>query len=225
MAEKVAIGNATLYLGDCLEVLPTLPKVDAMITDPPYGIGFAAQPTMYQRKAGHGPAAWDNRAPSVNVLRKFVALARVAAIWGGNYFGLPPSRGWLGWVKPDSVPSMADFELAWTSEDRNAKVFHKSVKSSALEKDMVRGFHPTQKPVSLMEWTASEIGVKGEILDPYMGSGTTGVAAVRMGLPFIGCEMDPKYFETACRRIEEAQKQTDLFQAEPAHKAKQLEII
>jgi site-specific DNA-methyltransferase (adenine-specific) len=216
------IGNAVLYCADCMDVLPTLPKVDAVITDPPYGIGFAAQPTMYQRKSGHAAQSWDSEPAPLDGLG-LCERARVVAVWGGNYFKLPPSRGWLGWVKPDSAPSMADFELAWTNVDRNARVFHKSVKSTALEKDMSGGFHPTQKPLALMVWTAEQIGANGLILDPFMGSGTTGVAAFALGLPFIGIEREPKYFDIACRRIEQAQKQGALFKHEEP-KAEQLTL-
>jgi site-specific DNA-methyltransferase (adenine-specific) len=107
------IGQATLYLADCLTIHPSLPKVDAVITDPPYGIGFAAQPTDYQRKNGMKPQDWDNeKAPDIHALR---ALGAVQIIWGGNYYDLPPTRGWLSWFKPDAPPSMAHFELAWTN--------------------------------------------------------------------------------------------------------------
>lgn len=205
--EPVIIGNATLYLGDCREILPTLPKVDAVITDPPYGIGFAAQPTDYQRKHGHKASDWDSQTPEAAIFPAVLSLCRVAAIWGGNYFPLPNSRGWLAWVKPDSAPSMADLELAWTSVDQNSRAFRKSVKSAALEKDMVRGFHPTQKPVALMEWTMQQVGVRGPTLDPFMGSGTTVVAANGLGFDFVGIEREPKYFDIACRRIEDAQRQ------------------
>jgi site-specific DNA-methyltransferase (adenine-specific) len=209
------IGDATLYLADHRDVLPGLEGVDACVTDPPYGIGFAAQPTMYARKSGQQADDWDDAAPAEDVLRIASSFGKVA-IWGGNYFGLPPSRGWLVWLKPDSAPSMADLELCWTNVDQNARAFHKSVKSSALEKDMAAGFHPTQKSVALMEWTIERVGARGPVLDPYMGSGTTGVAALRLGLPFIGIERKPKYFDIACRRIEQAYNQRPLFVAKPA---------
>ena len=211
MTDIVTIGDATLYHGDCLEILPTLPKVDAVVTDPPYGIGFAKQPTMYQRKHLHEPQSWDDRPPPDWLIDKLTTVADKAAIWGGNYFRLRPSRGWLAWVKPDSPPSMADMELCWTSEDRNAKAFHKSVKSSALEKNMVLGFHPTQKSVPLMEWTIVEIGAGETILDPFMGSGTTGVACANLGRKFIGIEIERKYFDIACERIAAAYAQGRLF--------------
>ncbi len=205
------IGDAILYLGDCRDILPTLPAVDAIVTDPPYGIGFAAQPTMYARKQGHAPRDWDSSPPAPEVIAQLIAAAPKVAIWGGNHFALPPSRGWLVWVKPDSAPSMADVEFCWTNADVNARAFHKSVKSSAMEKDMVRGFHPTQKSVPLMEWTIKHVKAAGTVLDPFAGSGTTGVACANLGLPFIGIEVERQYFEIACERITTAYSQRMLF--------------
>ena len=194
------IGNATLYLADCREVLPTLPKVDAVITDPPYGIGFAAQPTKWQRRAGKKPEGWDDA-----VVDAVLGLPELAPsiIWGGNYYDLPQTRGWLSWFKPDAPPSMAHFELAWTSFDRNARQLSVSIGETNPE----RVGHPTQKPLRLMEWCLSFVPEAKTILDPFMGSGTTGVACMNMGCQFIGIEREPKYFDIACRRIEDAQRQ------------------
>jgi site-specific DNA-methyltransferase (adenine-specific) len=195
------IGNATLYLGDCREILPTLPKVDAVITDPPYGIGFAAQPTKWQRRAGQESRDWDNC--TVPELPDLLALGDIQCVWGGNYYGLPPSRGWFSWFKPDAPPSMASFELAWTNQDCNARLFKWSIGATNAE----RVGHPTQKPVAVMEWRIDQLGRPNSVCDPFMGSGTTGVACMNLGLAFIGCEIDPRYFDIACRRIEDAQRQ------------------
>lgn len=199
------IGNAELYLGDCLEVLPHLPKVDAVITDPPYGIGFAAQPTDYQRKNGMQPSTWDNqRAHDIHALR---AIGKVQIIWGGNYYDLPPTRGWLSWYKPDAPPSMAHFELAWTNQDRNAR----QISCSIAETNAERIGHPTQKPLKVMRWCIDQAGMPNVVFDPFMGSGTTGVACMNLGRKFIGIEIEPKYFDIACERIENAQRQERLF--------------
>ena len=198
------IGLATLYLADCMDVLPTLPKVDAVITDPPYGIGFAAQPTKWQRRAGKAPEGWDDA--TSEVVSGLPAIAP-AIIWGGNYYDLPQTRGWLSWFKPDAPPSMGHFELAWTSLDRTARQLSVSIGETNPE----RVGHPTQKPLRLMEWCLGFLPDAGLILDPFMGSGTTGVAAVQMGRRFIGIEREPKYFEIACRRIEDAQRVQDMF--------------
>ena len=207
MSNAITIGAATLYLGDCRDILPALPKVDAVITDPPYGIGFAAQPTTGQRAAGMRPEAWDNS--PVEFLQMALAKAGIQVVWGGNYYAMPPSRGWLSWLKPDAPPSMASFELAWTNLDRNARQFSQSIAATNAE----RVGHPTQKPLALMKWCIEQAAVppRGTILDPFMGSGTTGVAAVQMGRKFIGIEREVKYFDIACRRIDDAQRMQDMF--------------
>jgi site-specific DNA-methyltransferase (adenine-specific) len=206
--QTVTIGGATLYLGDCMHVLPTLPKVGAVITDPPYGIGFAAQPTKWQRRAGVKPEAWDDAvAIDIHALRQ---LGEVQVVWGGNYYDLPPSRGWLSWFKPDAPPSMANFELAWTNLDRNARQLSVSIGATNPE----RVGHPTQKPLALMLWCIEQVGTPRLILDPFMGSGTTGVAALQLGSSFIGIERDERYFDMACRRLERAQQQGRLFAPE-----------
>jgi site-specific DNA-methyltransferase (adenine-specific) len=213
VSEPVTIGNATLYCGDCLAILPTLGKVDAVVTDPPYGIGFAAQPTRYQRANGMQPSAWDDcktdLSPVLNAADKVV-------LWGGNHFSLPQSRGWLAWTKTGNAPSMADLELAWTSLDMNARRFEKSVKSASLEKSLQDAPHPTQKPVDLIVWSIEQVGGADTILDPFMGSGTTGVACAKLGRKFIGIEIEPKYFDIACKRIERAYAQPDMFIEPPA---------
>jgi site-specific DNA-methyltransferase (adenine-specific)/modification methylase len=191
-----------------MDILPTLDKVDAVITDPPYGIGFAAQPTTGQRKAGMKAMEWDNEiAIDIDSCRN---LGKVQIIWGGNYYKLPTSRCWLSWFKPDSPPSMANFELAWTNINKNSKQFSQSIAATNPE----RIGHPTQKPLALMKWCIEQAGNPERILDPFMGSGTTGVAAIQMGRKFIGIEREPKYFEIACKRIEQATKQEDMFIAQ-----------
>ena len=204
--QKVVIGDAVLYLGDCMDVLPTLDKVDAVITDPPYGIGFAAQPTKWQRLAGKKAEAWDDAiTPDIDALR---ALGRVQIIWGGNYYKLPPTRGWLSWFKPDAPPSMASFELAWTNKDCNARQLSVSIGATNAE----RVGHPTQKPLALMKWCIEQAGNPETILDPFMGSGTTGVAAIQLGRKFIGIEREERYFQIACERISNAAAQGKLFE-------------
>ena len=198
------IGDATLYLGDCREILPRLPKVDAVVTDPPYGIGFAAQPTTGQRRAGMKPESWDDQIVDVVPMLPDIAPA---IIWGGNYYTLPTSRGWLSWFKPDAPPSMAQFELAWTSFDRNSRQLSVSISETNPE----RVGHPTQKPLRLMEWCLSFVADAQTILDPFMGSGTTGVACANLGRKFIGIEICEKYFDIACERIAAAYAQGRLF--------------
>jgi DNA modification methylase len=208
------IGRARLILGDCREALPTLPKVDAVVTDPPYGIMAAVQ---FGAGRGWGGFSgqdiadlgdWDAAAPTN--IEQVLAQAEKGIIWGGNYFVLPPSRCWLAWIKPDSVATQASMELAWSNLDRNAK--HK-IHTRMPPPDKA---HPTQKPLEIMAWCLGFLTDAQTILDPFMGSGTTGVAAVQMGRDFIGIEREPKYFDIACKRIEDAQRQGDFFVTQAA---------
>ena len=194
------IGAATLYLGDCMDVLPTLGKVDAVITDPPYGIGIAANPV----RQSHEKLDWDAAPPSPEVIAACVAAGNNAIVWGGNYFGLPPHQCFLVWDKlqPQDF-SLAMVEQAWTNIRKPAKMYRQSVTSYPKE-------HPTQKPEGLMKWCLAFLPNAVTILDPFMGSGTTGVAAVQMGRKFIGIEREPKYFDIACERIENAQRQEQM---------------
>ena len=198
------IGNATLYLGDCRDILPTLPKVDAVITDPPYGLGNRMQGGTWGSAEKYGEMRkWDEMAPA-DIVAALVALGVPSVVWGGNYFPMPESRCWLVWDKQNAVPTMADHELAWTNFDRPGK--RKSLPVGAHTHG-----HPTEKPLSLMEWCLTFVPNADSILDPFMGSGTTGVACMNLGRAFIGIEREPKYFDIAYRRIEDAQRQGRLF--------------
>ena len=195
------IGRATLYLADCREVLPTLEPVDLVCTDPPYGIGIAANPVRQK----HEKLDWDAAPPSDDLIAQCIAAGQNAIVWGGNYFRLPPTQRILVWDKMQPADfSLAMLEMAWTNLTGPAKMYKQSVTSYPKE-------HPTQKPDGLMKWCLSFLPDAQTILDPFMGSGTTGVAAVQMGRDFIGIEREEKYFDIACRRIEDAQRQADLF--------------
>lgn len=136
-----------------------------------------------------------------------------AIIWGGNYFDLPASRCWLAWDKLNAVPTMADLELAWTNLDRPAKRIRLPVGKHEWG-------HPTEKPLALMEWCLGFLPVSHVVFDPFLGSGTTLVACANLGRRGIGIEIDEKYFDIACRRIEAAYAQPRLFE-EPVVKATQ----
>jgi len=214
------IGRATLYLGDCRDVLPTLGKVDAVVTDPPYGIGVdVAMAKQSGTKYGNAAAAkrqydatgWDCAPPSHETIAAVVAAGRWSIIFGGNYFGLPASRCWLVWDKENGSNAFADAELAWTNLDKPVRVKRHMWNGMIRKGHEERSEHPTQKPLGVMQWAIDQIPDAATILDPFMGSGTTGVAAVQMGRDFIGIEREPKYFDIACRRIEDAQRQGDMF--------------
>lgn len=202
------IGGQRLILGDCLAVMPTLGRFDAVVTDPPYGLGKRMQGgTWAANPAFRGFQQWDLSTPDWLV----AAIGETPAIiWGGNYLPFPPSRCWLIWNKVNAVPTMADFEQAWTNLDRPAKRMD-------LPVGRVEYGHPTQKPLALMEWCLGFLPDAKTILDPFMGSGTTLVACQRMGRQGTGIEIDPDYFDIACRRVDEAARQPDLFIA-PAEK-------
>jgi site-specific DNA-methyltransferase (adenine-specific)/modification methylase len=201
----IQIGNATLYLGDCMDILPTLPKVDAVITDPPYGLGDRMKGgTWAEKQEFKDMVVWDTAPPSIENLLNIASKAKICVFWGGNYYGLPASRCWLVWDKQNAVPTMSDCEIAWTNLDANTKRFSHPV-------GRVLNGHPSEKPLRLMEWTIQTVKASGVILDPFMGSGTTGVACMNMGKTFIGIEKEQKYFDIACQRIEYAQKQERLF--------------
>lgn len=197
------IGLATLYLGDCREALPSIGNVPAIVTDPPYGLDLGNQLWTYQRgKIERND--WDS-AP-IDGLEAIRAYGAVQIIWGGNYYPLPQTRGWLSWFKPDAVPSMAHFELAWTNLDKNARQISHSISATNAE----RVGHPTQKPLAVMRFSIEYAGSPDVVLDPFMGSGTTGVATVQAGKKFIGVEVHEPYFNMACERIENAQRQSRL---------------
>lgn len=215
------IGDAVLYLGDCREILPTLGKVDAVVTDPPYGIGYAhgggggklARSTAF----AHETIVGDDRPFEPT---EFLGFPTVV-LWGANHFAerLPSSAGWLIWDKRDGVCSndQADCEIAWTNRTSPARVIRHLWNGmlKASERGEVRA-HPTQKPIAVMEWCLRQATAGSDVvLDPFMGSGTTGVACAKLGRKFIGIEIEPKYFDIACRRIDAAYKQPDMFIARP----------
>lgn len=209
--EHIAEG-VTLYLGDCRELLPSIGKVDAVVTDPPYGIGEDGGKFRGRSGQGHRvlpKMGWDRDTPSLETFDLMRSVSAEQIIWGGNYFTdkLPPSKGWLYWQKLMGG-DFSDGELAWTSRDKALREFTICNKMHGKE-------HPTQKPDELMVWCLELLPSAQTILDPFMGSGTTGVAAVKLGRKFIGIEIEPKYFDIACRRISEALKQPDMFIEKP----------
>jgi len=195
--EKVIISNATLYRGDCLEILPTLGKVDAVITDPPYGINANNQTLGAGKKEFSRGENWDVKLVD---LTPFMSTGKYHCVWCGNYYTatLPPVNSWLIWHKLNDGRSFSECEMAWTDFAKQTR--HLSHHWSGETKE-----HPTQKPFQVMNWTLSHLPADVvTILDPFMGSGTTGAACANTGRNFIGVERDPDYFEIARRRIEEA---------------------
>jgi DNA modification methylase len=217
MTERVIIGEAVLYRGDCLEVLPTLGKVDAVITDPPYGIGIGKSATVGGSNKAvakeYGKADWDNEPAAKEIIELCLSISKWQAIFGGNYFHLPPSPCWLVWDKLNTG-NFADCELAWTNWPTAVRKIQWRWNGMIRQGNEER-FHPTQKPLEVMKWTIDLCPKAETVLDPFMGSGTTGVAAIQLGRKFIGIEREPKYFDIACKRIEQAYAQGKLFEPEP----------
>lgn len=228
MREEV-IGECTLYLADCREVLPTLPKVDAVLTDPPYGIGEAAGKNKSRGNMAvakdYGNDEWDNQAISADLLHMVMTAGRYNIIFGGNYYPMPATSCWLVWDKLNGDNDFADCELAWTNLPKAVRRIRYLWKGMLRANGEERGDHPTQKPVGVMAWALNQLppGTK-TIIDPFMGSGTTGVACVAAEMAFTGIEREERYYDAACRRIEAAYKQPRLF-AEPVQKPVQDVLI
>jgi len=215
MAEKVTIGNCELWHGDCREVLPLLPQCDLILTDPPYGIRADENPVKgkWGRAIVDGVAAWDKERPAPWLFGLMQDKAKECVIWGGNYFAdlLPPSMRWLVWDKGQRNFSLADCEFAWSSQQQASRVLTLP-RGEALQDGKE---HPTQKPVRLMAWCLDMHPKAKTVCDPFMGTGTTGVACARMGLQFVGIERERKYFDIACERIENAYRQGRMFADKP----------
>lgn len=199
--KEVQIGDCRLLLGDCLEILPTLGNVDAVVTDPPYGIGEDGGQFRGRKGQGHRilpKGNWDRETPPKLAFDLIRSVSGNQIIWGGNYFAdkLPVSKGWLYWQKLMGG-DFADGELAWTSRNKALREFTQCNK-------MPGKVHPTQKPDALMEWCLGFLPDARTILDPYMGSGTTAVACVKVSRSFVGIEKDDSYFEIACSRVRDA---------------------
>lgn len=225
MREEI-IGGARLILGDCREIVPLLGEIDCIVTDPPYGMAFQSN----HRNVRHARIANDDSAALLQWAAQIKAShSRYVFCRWDNLATLPRPRSVIVWIKNNW--SMGDLEheharqtetlCFWPGPDhsfpngRPTDVVH--VARTGNE------HHPTEKPVGLMEkvlqWT------QGRVVDPFMGSGSTGVAAARSGRPFVGIEIDPLHYETACRRIEQAYKQADLFVERPAWPGMQQEEL
>ena len=196
------------YNVDCMESMRTLPDkaFDLAVVDPPYGISITDSGRL--KKYNKNKERWDDKTPPKEYFQQLFRVSKNQIIWGANYFGLPPCRGFLIWDKqqPEDV-SFASCEYAWTSFDVSAKTFY----FSAL-RDNVARIHPTQKPVALYAWIYSRYAKQGDkILDTHLGSGSSRIAAWDAGLDFVGCEIDPDYFKAQEERFATHTAQGNLF--------------
>jgi site-specific DNA-methyltransferase (adenine-specific)/modification methylase len=222
------IGDCALYLGDSEAILHGLPDYDAVVTDPPYGISAAKSGVIGTAKNApvrdYGKQLWDVEPISDDLLDMVLAAGRWKIIFGGNYYALPATSCWLVWDKLNTG-DFADCELAWTNLPKAVRRIRYMWNGMLRANGEERGDHPTQKPVGVMAWCLQQLPADTRtIIDPFMGSGTTGVACVAAGLTFTGIERDARYFDAACRRIEAAYKQPRLF-AEPIVKPVQPSLL
>jgi len=201
-----------IYNADCRDVLPELPSVDLVLTDPPYGIGADSQSFQNARQRGsavapsrdYGLSTWDAQPPPIETIHKVARACRNAIIWGGNYFALWPSAAWLVWDKDNGANGYADCELAWTNLPiacRRKRHRWMGMLQEYAGDDKEHRFHPTQKPLPLMRWCLELVPDAHTILDPFMGSGTTLRAAKDLGRKAIGIEIEERYCEIAAKRL------------------------
>ena len=209
------MSDVTLYLGDCLEYMKTMPdkSVDAVITDPPYGIG-AEKGTSGFGESKHTVRHYEDKwiKPSKEIFDQILSKSDNVFVFGGNYFtdSLPQSDAWLVWDKVSNIKfqnPFSDCELVWTTLTRKTVKKYTHVLQGFIGAESER-FHPTQKPIAIMKMLIEDFTNSGDtIFDPFMGSGTTGVACMQLGRKFIGCEIDPTYYAIAEKRIKQAQAQ------------------
>jgi site-specific DNA-methyltransferase (adenine-specific) len=226
VSNQVTIGKALLILGDCYPLLKEYAVVDALITDPPYGMDIA-------KKTGNSRNRWNTARRSIeydfNIIgddrpfdpKPFLGFDK-AVLFGGNHFcsRLPDASCWLVWDKRDGSTSdhQADCEMAWTNLPGPARLYSQKWRGMirAGEENLSCGGirqHPAQKPVALLQWVIEQCKLQpgATIFDPFMGSGSLGVAAVRGGFNYVGIELDPVYYERACQRISDEQRQERMF--------------
>lgn len=196
----------TIYHGDCGRILQELATVDLVLTDPPYGIKEnahrVASRTKLAKTTDYGDFEWDKKPANDKLIQMCRSAGKICIIWGGNYFHLPPSRGWLVWDKQNSG-DFADCELAWTNAKTSVRIFRFMWNGMirAGEARNIKRVHPAQKPLELMQWCIGFGDDVKTILDPFMGSGTTLRAAKNLQVTAIGIEREEKYCEIAAKRL------------------------
>lgn len=216
IVKEERIGGQRLILGDCLAVMPELGAFDAVVTDPPYGIGESGGKSASRGKLApadlYAHKGWDTKTLDAHV-NIAISIARHSIVFGGNYYDLPPTSCWLVWDKQNGANDFADCELAWTNLEKAVRRIYWRWNGMIRKGSDVRE-HPTQKPLGVIEWCIGHLPAEAAtILDPFMGSGTTLVACQKLGRAGTGIELDPDYFAIACKRVDEATRQPDLFVA------------
>lgn len=213
------MAESIVYLEDCVEGMKRYEdkQFDLAIVDPPYGINISSGDGFYHIK-GYGQSNkhtrknWDKEIPSAEYWRELFRVSKNQIVWGGNYMTeyLRPSRCWIFWDKMKPVQNYADGELAWTSFDRNTRKIQIQ-HSGFLTKDG-KSIHPTQKPVMLYEWLLMKFAEEGwKILDTHLGSGSSRIAAYKLGYDFTGFEVDEEYYGKQEKRFNNFASQLTLF--------------
>ena len=215
MTLKVEIGNATLYLGDCMDILPTLDKVDAVITDPPFGVGNFVQTTGSLRGRGDLFAKavdWNESIPTQEFFKIIKEKSRHRIIWGANFFNCFEEKGGaIIWDKVQPMPNFSKADIASCTHFKKTEIVRIPWTNFNVAKQAETN-HPCERPVELYEWCIQYLPKPiNTILDPFLGSGSCGVASLKMERKFIGIEREFKYFDMACKRIENLQRQKKLF--------------
>lgn len=201
------------HLTDCMDFMRTLPDkfFDLAVVDPPYGIGISSNPVRQM----HDKKVWDSNIPNIKYFDELFRVSNYQIIWGGNYFPLPSTQGFIIWDKkqPETF-SLAMCEFAWSSIQSPAKMFRRSVLSE------VDKIHPTQKPVALYKWLLTNYAKPGQkIFDSHMGSQSSRIAAYQLGFDYWGCELDPDYYRDGCKRFDAVIHKRDLTEYTPAEPA------
>lgn len=189
--------SVTIYQGNSFEIVPQLGRFDLLLTDPPYGLGKKLHDggTWATNPIYDSMLEWDISIPTTEQIIFLRSFCKNAIIWGGNYYQLPPSKCWLIWRKQNKLPTMADFEMAWTGFDANAREFTEMSNPDGKRQ------HPTQKPLSLFKWCILKADQDQTILDPFAGSGTTGRAAKDLNKKAVLIEREERYCEIAANRM------------------------
>lgn len=230
----VTIGKATIYNMDCMELLKATPDkfYDLACVDPPYGIGIDGQKETVnkmrnpkQNRKSHEHKGWDEAIPNSDYFTQLERVSKNQIIWGANYFIEHLSlakKGWVFWFKGQEGLTMSDGELAYSSFDKPTRQIN--INRVELLKDGT--IHPTQKPIKLYEWLLTNYAKQGDkILDTHLGSGSHAIACNNLGFELTACELDRDYFEAACKRIEQASKQTSLFEPQQPVKPAQEALL
>lgn len=219
-------GRIIAINGDCQEVMAEVgdKEIDLVLTDPPYNLNYDAKASSVSGiksdkgaalKGNYHQTNWDTEVKK-EIFNEIFRIGKNQIIFGGEHLCLefPQSRGWIVWDKDNGTTKFADCELAWTSFDKPLRKFTfmwNGMLQGNMKEKQIR-FHPTQKPIQLMAWCLNNYSKENDLIfDAFAGSFTTAIACIRTKRRFIGCELDPIYFEKACERIDTELKQLTLF--------------